>query len=283
MMKQITNYGCLFFCVHSMCNFLKWEYRGRNRTMTLFVFGISLLGMITGVVFLILGLIKKKKLKGGIVLGVSVLLFFVSLIMPAPEGSKEKVEVASKTQEELNKEKEVEQAKKEEEAKEKAVAEQKAKLKEEQAVKEKEEQIKSQVTETKPKEETKPVKKEVIIEPDSKEEIKKIVKNIVSTDLSETKINDLTVNNYQGEENKYIVLPHLKWEVENSKKTTVEMLEMYSDNIAAKLYEQPGIEEITVFWEVPYHLEGENIAKFNYTRTTTGMAKNDKWLAPVLK
>ncbi|QDP99635.1 hypothetical protein FOH38_03155 [Lysinibacillus fusiformis] len=90
------------------------------------------------------------------------------------------------------------------------------------------------------------------------------------------------MNNYQTEDNKYIVMPHLKWNVKNGKKTTVEMLEMYNDHIAAKLYE-PAVEEITVFWEVPFHLEGNNIAKFNYTHTTTGMAKNDKWLAYVLK
>lgn len=68
--------------------------------------------MMAGVVLLILGLIKKKKLKGGIVLGVSILLFIVSFMMPAPEGSKEKVEVASKTEEELKKEKATSEAKK---------------------------------------------------------------------------------------------------------------------------------------------------------------------------
>ncbi len=74
-----------------------------------------------------------------------------------------------------------------------------------------------------------------------------MVKKIVSADLMQTKISEILVNNYQAEDNKYIVLPHLKWDAQNSKKTTVEILEMYSDNIAAKLYEQPGIEEITVF------------------------------------
>ncbi|MFY0517239.1 hypothetical protein ACOMCU_05295 [Lysinibacillus sp. UGB7] len=69
--------------------------------MTIFIFGISLLGMMAGVASLILGLIIRKKLKGGIVLGVSVVLFFVSLMMPTPEGSKEKIDVVSNTQREL--------------------------------------------------------------------------------------------------------------------------------------------------------------------------------------
>lgn len=128
---------------------------------------------------------------------------------------------------------------------------------------------------------TKP--KSEVVETDKKEDIKKIVEKIVSTDIKKTKINELSVNNYKTEEKQYIVLPHLTWEVKNSEKTTVEMLEMYSDNIAAKLAEEKGIQEITVFWEVPYHLEGENIAKFNYTRAANGMAKTDKWLAPVLQ
>src|SRR5690606_26587900 len=104
-------------------------------------------------------------------------------------------------------------------------------------------------------------------EADPKKKIKKAVENIVSEDLTRTKITEVSVNNYQGEENSFIVLPHLIWEVKNKKDTTVEMLEMYSDNLAAKLYDQEGIEEITIFWEVPYHLEGENIAKFTYMRT----------------
>ena len=115
------------------------------------------------------------------------------------------------------------------------------------------------------------------------EKIKRELEGIVSKDLNSTSITEIAVNNYQGEADKYIVLPHLVWDVPNSKETTVEMLEMYSDHIAANLYEQEGIEEITVFWEVPYHLKGENIAKFNYMRTANGMDKNDKWLDSVLQ
>jgi len=191
----------------------------------------------------------------------------------------------NKEKELKEREKEAERAKKEEEEKEKLAkaeeerkAKEEAKLKEEQAV-EKEIQEKPQVTESKPKEETKPVTQEVVIQIDKKDDIKKMVEDIVSSDLKKTTIKDLLVNNYQAEENQYIVLPHLKWEVKNSKKMTVEMLEMYSDNIAAKLAEEKGIQEITVFWEVPYHLEGQNIAKFNYLRKGDGMAKVDKWTA----
>ena len=139
---------------------------------------------------------------------------------------------------------------------------------------------KSTESDTKPKDESAPKEEQP---KDVKEEIKGVVEAIVSDDLKRTNIKDVTVNNYQGEEGKFIVLPYLEWEVKNSKDTTVEMLEMYSDNLAAKLYEQEDIEEITIFWEVPYHLEGDNVAKFNYKRSDMGMAKLDIWLAPVLK
>ena len=110
------------------------------------------------------------------------------------------------------------------------------------------------------------------------EEIEKIVENIVKNDLNSTEINKIGVNENMGlEDGSYIVLPHLKWNVKNKEKTTREMLEMYSDHLAAKLADESDISEITVFWEVPYHKEGDNIAKFMYERSGNGMAKTDNW------
>lgn len=248
-------------------------------------------------VFVILTIVKfkqKNKPEGmkflkftGISFALMIVLSFVFTLFENPDdltkadkdGEKVTASVDSKDKEE----KEAERTKKEEEEKLAKTEEERKAKEEEQAAKEKEVQEKPQVTESKSKEETKPVVKEVVIETDKKEDIKKTVEKIVSTDLKKTKIKELSVNNYQANENQYIVLPHLKWEVKNGKKMTVEMLEMYSDNIAAKLAEEKGIQEITVFWEVPFHLEGENIAKFNYMRTGNGMAKSDKWLAPLLQ
>ena len=162
--------------------------------MTLFVFGISLLGMMAGVVLLILGLIKKKKLKGGIVLGVSILLFIVSFMMPAPEGSKEKVEVASKTEEELKQEKATSEAKKEEEnkvkeeeerkVKEKELAEQKAKeeAKANEEANKKEEEQKVKADESKLKEEA---------ESNGKAETPPPPTTVSTTDTSTILVNDI--------------------------------------------------------------------------------------------
>lgn len=116
------------------------------------------------------------------------------------------------------------------------------------------------------------------------EVIKQLTEQIVEEDLDNTTFNKLQVNEHMGKnDGTYIVLPHLKWDVKNRAKTTQEMLEMYSDHLAAKLAENKDVSEITVFWEVPYHLEGDNVAKFMYERSGDGMAKTDIWLAPLLQ
>ena len=61
------------------------------------------------------------------------------------------------------------------------------------------------------------------------------------------------------------------------------MLERYSDDLAATLAKHQNIEEITVFWEVPYHLEGSNSVKTNYLRSGERMAIEDRWFDPVLR
>lgn len=116
------------------------------------------------------------------------------------------------------------------------------------------------------------------------DKIKSVVEAIIHDDLNSTDVNKLEVNENLGlDDGSYIVLPHLKWNVKNKEKTTREMLEMYSDHLAVKLAEESDVSEITVFWEVPYHLEGDNIAKFMYERSGDGMAKTDNWFAPVLQ
>lgn len=120
-------------------------------------------------------------------------------------------------------------------------------------------------------------------ESDEKDKIENFVKKIIQDDFNDTKVSQLMINENLGlDDGSYIVLPHLKWDVQNSKKTTRDMLEMYSDHLAAKLADY-NVSEVTVFWEVPYHLEGNNSAKFNYQRQGEGMAIGERWYAPVLQ
>lgn len=118
----------------------------------------------------------------------------------------------------------------------------------------------------------------------TKEEIiQKAVEVIINEDLKNTSIKQLMVNENLGvDDGSFIVLPHLKWDVKNSAKTTKEILEMYSDHLAAKLADYE-VSDVTVFWEVPHHLEGNNIAKFNYQKTPNGMAIGERWYDQVIK
>ena len=125
---------------------------------------------------------------------------------------------------------------------------------------------------------TPPVESTTLIEVEPSQEIEKLAKQIINDDLKNTTINKIDVNEHMGRnDGTYLVLPHLKWNVKNSAKTTMEMLEIYSDHLAAKLANDKNVSEITVFWEVPYHSEGNNVAKFMYERYGDGMAKVDKW------
>lgn len=119
---------------------------------------------------------------------------------------------------------------------------------------------------------------ERIVLPENK--IKDSIRDIVSDELSDVTVNKIDVNEHMGRnDGTYIALPYLKWNVENSAGTTLKMLKKYSDHLAAKLADDKNVSEITVFWEVPYHLEGNNVAKFMYERSGDGMAKVDKWSA----
>ena len=225
-----------------------------------------LLGGPIAVVFLVLGLLKKTKedtlsaksnfKKAGISIGVSIvgLFIFLAVAEPTPQ-------VADKTNE-------VEVVEPKERPKDVEIK--------------KEETPETTSTET-PVAEDKPeqgVTTPPAVPADPSQDIEKLAKQIINEDLKNTTINKIEVNEHMGRnDGTYLVLPYLKWSVKNSAKTTMEMLEMYSDHLAAKLADDKNVSEITVFWEVPYHLEGNNVAKFMYERSGDGMAKVDKWSA----
>lgn len=100
--------------------------------MSLLLAFLGFLGFIVGLVLIVIGLIKKKKMKGGLVLGISVVIFIVGFILTPVDGTEsgkqadthEKVETVTKPKEETPEEKAAREAK---EAEEKELAEQKAK------------------------------------------------------------------------------------------------------------------------------------------------------------
>lgn len=106
--------------------------------------------------------------------------------------------------------------------------------------------------------------------------IKSKVNEYVSTYYANTNIDSITVNDDLGtdQENDYIVLVNLTWNVKNSGKTSKEMLDMYSSDMAARMYKDlPEAQELCIFWTVPY-LNGK--AKISFERANGGMKYTDK-------
>lgn len=105
----------------------------------------------------------------------------------------------------------------------------------------------------------------------AKEKIKAYV-----SEYAETTIDDITLNPDLGTEKDgdYVALVRLTWNRKNSGKTSKEMLDMFSSDMAAKMYSDlPEVQELAVFWTVPY-LNGS--AKISFERANGGMRYTDK-------
>lgn len=82
-----------------------------------------------------------------------------------------------------------------------------------------------------------------------------VINSEISYNLKNTTLNRLTINENMGTDydKDVIVLAYLSWSTKNLEKTTREMLEMYSNHLAAKL--APNLEdgsEIALFWDAEY-------------------------------
>lgn len=117
------------------------------------------------------------------------------------------------------------------------------------------------------------------------EKIEKSAKLICIENYASTHISSMEVNENLGteEENDYIVLAYLMWDVKNKAETTKEMLAMYSEDFAARIgNEIPNVSEFTVFWKVPYHSETENVIKYSYTRKDGEMYQTEEMISAIL-
>lgn len=122
---------------------------------------------------------------------------------------------------------------------------------------------------------------EPVVEKDSSKElagqIEKAVKDIAKEDFRKTEITEVRVNkDLSVDEERYIVLVNLRWDVKNKPKMTNEMLQQYSDHLAAKMADFELIYEFVEFWEVPYLKEGDVILKKTYENTGNGMFLKDE-------
>ncbi len=105
---------------------------------------------------------------------------------------------------------------------------------------------------------------------------------IITENYTYTDIESLTVNENLGteEDGDYIILARLTWNQKNKASTSQDMLSMYSSDFAARIgMDQPSVNEVTIFWTVPY-LNNAN-AKWSYERNDDGMYLSDNMMDSV--
>lgn len=96
------------------------------------------------------------------------------------------------------------------------------------------------------------------------------------SDYDYTTIDSITINDDAGTTtpDDYIALVNLTWSQKNSQETTEKMLDMYSQDMAARIYkDSSNVQEICIFWSIPY-LNAS--AKWSFERGSNGMYKTDQ-------
>ena len=109
------------------------------------------------------------------------------------------------------------------------------------------------------------------------DKVKTQIKSYINANYTNTILDDLTVNDDLGTDadGDYVVLVNLTWNQKNTGKTSQEMLDMYSSDMAARIYQDmPEVQELCIFWTVPYLNDGT--AKISFERKDNGMAYMDK-------
>lgn len=112
---------------------------------------------------------------------------------------------------------------------------------------------------------------------DETEKVRKQVQKYIDDNYSYTTIDKVNVNANlgTGADGDYVALVYLTWSQKNGGKLSQEMLDMYSSDMAARMYDDlPEIQELAVFWTVPYLNNGT--AKLSFERKNNGMAYSDK-------
>ncbi|WMT30448.1 hypothetical protein RE735_07925 [Bacillus aerius] len=109
---------------------------------------------------------------------------------------------------------------------------------------------------------------------DAEYEIESIVEdNYTTASIEKIEINE---DMGSGEPNKFIALVHLSFDAKNSAKTSYDMTEMFSEDLAAKIgSDNDSISQLSVFWKVPY-ISDKSAAKFSYERSGDNMIIKSK-------
>ena len=215
--------------------------------LSIFLVFISMIAFFVCLILLIVNAIKKNPLKPYAVgLGLSVGVFFVGcLLAPTSDDTdvKKNTEIESETT--LIESQETE------------------KFTESRETKDTEKTVESEVTEN--------------TEISEYDKVETQIKSYINANYTNTILDDLTVNDDLGTDadGDYVVLVNLTWNRKNTGKTSQEMLDMYSSDMAARIYQDmPEVQELCIFWTVPYLNDGT--AKISFEREDNGMAYMDK-------
>ena len=103
------------------------------------------------------------------------------------------------------------------------------------------------------------------------------IRGHIIVNYSGTSVDSITINDDYGTdaEDDYIALVNLTWTVKNNGQMSKKVLKMYSEDLAATVaIECPNIQEIAIFWTVPY-LNAN--AKCSYERKGNGMYEMDMY------
>lgn len=112
----------------------------------------------------------------------------------------------------------------------------------------------------------------------AKQDIEEAAREIIADNFTATDVDRVTVNEDYGTDadDDYILLVYLTWNVQNSADMTKKVLAMYSEDFAARVGEDlENVQEVALFWTVPYHSETGTAVKYSYERDGAGMYQTD--------
>lgn len=126
---------------------------------------------------------------------------------------------------------------------------------------------------TEPTEETPPPEEVDPIE-HAKQDIEEATRALFAEWYKNTTVDSVTVNEHLGTEKEgdFVLLVYATWDVKNSVKMTNKVLAMYSEDFAARVGQDlENVQELSVFWTVPYYSEDDTSVKYSYERAGAGM------------
>lgn len=109
-----------------------------------------------------------------------------------------------------------------------------------------------------------------------KDKIREVIEDRIFEEYDQTRVDHVSINEDLGtkKDGDYIALVYLIWNVKNSGSMSKRMISMYSEDLAATVGKEcSNVQEITIFWTVPYLDDAS--AKCSYERKSGGMYETD--------